>query len=122
MSEEELKEFNDIQLSAFLTKEEILKAYRKLQQEKQQLKEKLDNNTKIYLNTSKYASECEGKMVTYKYERDKYKEVIEEVREYIDNNSHYFAIDGSSPGFVIDKEEQAFCEELLQILDKVKGE
>ena len=38
-----------------------------LEQENQQLKGKLDNNTKIYLNTSKYASECEGKMVTYKY-------------------------------------------------------
>lgn len=41
MSEEELKEFNDIQISAFLTKEEILKAYRNLQQENQQLKEEI---------------------------------------------------------------------------------
>lgn len=43
MSEEEFeKEFNDIQTTAFLTKEEILQAYRKLQQENKQLKSVLN--------------------------------------------------------------------------------
>ena len=88
MSEEELKEFNDIQLSAFLTKKEILKAYRNLQQENEQLKE----------NNLSYQEEmCRN------WEKvDKYKSVLDEIREYCNLYTRLSAKD------------------LLQILDKVK--
>lgn len=50
-----------------MTPEEEIKwlrqCVRELQEEKQTLKAKLDDNIKIYLNTSKYASEMEGKYV-----------------------------------------------------------
>lgn len=50
-----------------MTPEEEIKwlrqCVRELQEEKQTLKTKLDDNIKIYLNTSKYASEMEGKYV-----------------------------------------------------------
>lgn len=37
-----------------------------LQEENERLKQKLEENTKIYLNTSKYASEMEGKYIITK--------------------------------------------------------
>lgn len=73
MNEEE-KEFNDIQLSAFLTKEEMLQAYRKLQQENQQLKEEI-----ILLK----ASEPMLELTKYYGERDLYKSIFNEVRKLV---------------------------------------
>lgn len=68
MNEEE-KEFNDIQLSAFLTKEEMLQAYRKLQQENQQLKE---NNQAM-----------QEEMARSWEKVDLYKSVLDEAREFV---------------------------------------
>lgn len=39
----------------------------RLEQENEELKNKLENNTKIYLNTSKYAFEMEGRYVESNY-------------------------------------------------------
>ena len=54
---------------------------------------------------------------------DKYKEVIEEVREYIDNNTE-FEHDGDDYGYTewvnIKPQNIVFINELLQILDKIK--
>ena len=46
---------------------EFLIYFDKLQRENKELKEKLEENTKIYLHTSKYASEIEGKYVESNY-------------------------------------------------------
>lgn len=72
----------------------------KLQQENKQLKAKLE----MYENGVYYSSE-----------NDKLKEVIEEVREYI--NSKVI-----SNGEIIDQLRKIEVKELLQILDKAKGE
>lgn len=104
----------NLALSILEERQNLLNDNLKLQEELQ----KADSITQSCIFEGKEEStinfrECLNKLKLYK-------EVIEEVREYIDNNSHYFAIDCSSPGFVIDKEERVFCEDLLQILDKVK--
>lgn len=58
-------------------------------------------------------------------ENQQLKEVIEEVREYIDNNTE-FEHDGDDYGYTewvnIKPQNIVFINELLQILDKVKGE
>ena len=57
-------------------------------------------------------------------ENNKLKEVIEEVREYIDNNTE-FEHDGDDYGYTewvnIKPQNIVFINELLQILDKIKG-
>lgn len=50
----------------------------KLQQENKQLKEKLDKNTEIYLNASKYGSKMEGKVVVLEYILEELKKWLEE--------------------------------------------
>lgn len=87
-----------------------------LQQENQDLKEKI-----ILLKASEPMLELEK----YYGERDKYKEVIEEVREYIDENTE-LEHDGDEYGYTewvnIKPQNIVFINELLQILDKAKGE
>lgn len=86
--------------------EEMKRLYDKLQQENQDLKEKI-----ILLKASEPMLELEK----YYGERDKYKEVIEEVREYIED----WLFDAGGNGASMTYED---INELLQILDKVKGE
>lgn len=47
---------------------------------------------------------------------DLYKEVIEEVRKYAENDMYYTLSDGNTSDYTIEEAEK----ELLQILDKVK--
>ena len=47
-----------------------------LLEEIEKLKQKLEENTKIYLNTSKYASEMEGKYILEKSKNEKAAELI----------------------------------------------
>ena len=52
-------------------------------------------------------------------ERDKYKEVIEEVREYIEKETHEITYDNDEKGICLDLYDREILE-LLQILDKAK--
>lgn len=49
-----------------------------LLEENKQLKKTNENTTKIYLNTSKYCSECETKIITLEYNRDEAIKIIDE--------------------------------------------
>lgn len=51
-----------------------------------------------------------------KQENKQLKEVIEEVRKYIEDDMYYTLSDGNTSDYVIEKTEK----ELLQILDKIK--
>lgn len=86
------KEYDEIQINIKHTK-----PYIDLQQENQQLKAELE----MYENGVYYSSE-----------NDKLKEVIDEVREYVDK---MFNNEPSNS-----REYDYYCEKLLQILDKVK--
>ena len=97
-----------------------------LEQENKQLREELqkaDSITQSCIFEGKEEStvnfrECLNTLALYK-------EVIEEVREYIDNNTE-FEHDGDDYGYTewvnIKPQNIVFINELLQILDKVKGE
>ena len=52
------------------------------EKEIEKLNQKLEENTKIYLNTSKYASEMEGKYILEKAKNEK---AIEELDKYINS-------------------------------------
>ena len=56
---------------------EFLIYFDKLQQENKNLKEKLEENTKIYLHTSKYASEMESKHIVSNY-------ILTEIEKWLD--------------------------------------
>ena len=111
---------NDIEIPVEFLKQNFVtvdgKKYIELQQENQRLKEKRD------LAVQK-ANEEREKNVDLEIELDKYKEVIEEVREYIDNNTE-LEHDGDDYGYTewvnIKPQNIVFINELLQILDKVK--
>lgn len=48
---------------------------------------------------------------------------LNEIREYIDNNSWHYSMDDGSVNFVIEEEkEESFCNDILQIIDKVLGD
>lgn len=93
--------------------------------ENKQLKDKIKQLEKCYCNRS----DCSGRIKdSRKYDSvvqqlDKYKEVIEEVREYIDNNTE-LEHDGDDYGYTewvnIKPQNIVFINELLQILDKAK--
>lgn len=88
-------------------------------------KDKIKQLEKCYCNRS----DCSGRIKdSRKYDSvvqqlDKYKEVIEEVREYVDNNTE-FEHDGDDYGYTewvnIKPQNIVFINELLQILDKIK--
>lgn len=65
-----------------MTPEEEIKwlrqCVRELQEERESLKSKLDDNTKIYLNTFKYASECETKIVTMETQQKEFIKYLED--------------------------------------------
>ena len=49
--------------------------------------------------------------------------VLKEIREYINDNSHYYSCDDGVVGFVIEEDkEETFCKDLLEIIDKGIGE
>lgn len=96
------EEYDEIKINIKHTK-----PYMKLQQENQQLKEKRD------LAVQK-ANEEREKNVDLEIELDKYKEVIEEVRKYINNLSLDF-YDCECNQLIVGK---YMIDELLQILDK----
>lgn len=50
-------------------------------EENKSLKDKLDKNTEIYLNASKYGSEMEGKVVVLEYILEELKKWLEEIKE-----------------------------------------
>ncbi len=87
-------------------KEDIYKYIYSLQQEIQQLKEEKNHMSHNY---TKYIQERDKQL-------DKYKEVIEEVREYITNTVVYEDL-GDGYSYNCDKYEE---EKLLQILDKAR--
>ena len=113
------KECDEIQINIKRTK-----PYMKLQQENEQLKEELqkaDSITQSCIFEGKEEStinfrECLNKLKLYK-------EVIEEVREYIDTNTK-FEHDGDDYGYTewvnIKPQNIVFINELLEILDKSK--
>ena len=84
------------------TIETYKKENEKLQQENKQLKERV-----TYLENSNNRREETIMNLRHEQQLDKYKEVIEEVREYIDN-------------IVPCIHDEELLDELLQILDKVK--
>ena len=77
----------------------------KLQIEKLQLERQVDMAHHVLSATRK--------------ERDKYKEVIEEVREYIEKETHEITYDNDEKGICLDLYDREILE-LLQILDKAK--
>ena len=112
MSEEETKD--------------VQKAIKQLQQENKQLKDKLQQENNYFIQGGRGS----GKTYITKLEQqlNLYKEVIEEVREYINSNPNVFYDE-----YLIDVEtlknneciddtvgEIKFISNLLQILDKVK--
>lgn len=84
-----------------------LEDYTKLFEKNQDLQEKV-----ILLRASEPMLELEK----YYNERDKYKEVIEEVRKYVEDYMYYTLADGNTDDYVIEDAQK----ELLQILDKAK--
>lgn len=56
-------------------------------------------------------------------ENIKLKSTLKEIREYINDNSHYYSCDDGDVGFVIEEDkEETFCKDLLEIIDKGIGE
>ena len=72
----------------------ICKAHKeniRLQQENKELKEKLEENTKIYLHTSKYASEMESKYIESNYILTEIEKWLEEQKEN-DLNENFIVV------------------------------
>jgi hypothetical protein len=63
-----------------------------LQQENEELKNKIENITKINLSTYKYASDMEGKYIIEKYKNDKAIEYIKEELCCYDNESDEYRV------------------------------
>ena len=79
MSEEDARKIIDtIKQEEFPYALAIAKAYEKLEEENKNLKEKLEENTKIYLHTSKYASKMEEKYVELNYILTEFEKWLEE--------------------------------------------
>lgn len=67
-------------------------AYDKILLENADLKDKIEQQTKVCLADHKYASSKEDEVIVLTHERDLYKSVIDEIREYVENNvpiTHY---------------------------------
>ena len=62
-----------------------------LQQENEKLKEKLEENTKIYLHTSKYVSKMEGKYIVSNYILTEIEKWLEEEKEN-DLNENFIVV------------------------------
>ena len=95
------------------TPEDVHNNIVKLLQENQQLKEKIEQQTKVCLADHKYASSKEDEVIVLTHERDLYKSIINELNEELS---------------MIDDDIMAVCEnydvngiELKKILDKAKG-
>lgn len=51
------------------------------------------------------------------------KQALNDIKEYIYTNSHYYSTDDGNVNFVIEEEkEEIFCKDLLQIIEKVLGD
>lgn len=88
----------------------------KLQKENKQLKER---NT--YLENSNNRREETIISLRHEQQLDKYKEVIEELRNYMkENRTRYIYQDGLGEDWLF--KDLGVYDELLEILDKVKGE
>lgn len=98
------------------TTEDLLLFIDKLRRENKQLKEKIEQQTKICLADHKYASSKEDEVIVLTHQRDLYKEVIEEARDRITIKLGRYI---NEKDYIID---DVALDELLQILDKVKGE
>ena len=70
---------------------EFLIYFDRLQQENKNLKEKLEENTKIYLHTSKYAGEMESKYVESNYILTEFEKWLEEQKEN-DLNENFIVV------------------------------
>lgn len=86
-----------------------------LQQENKQLKQKIEQQTKICLADHKYASSKEDEVIVLTHQRDLYKEVIEEAKKYI---KEHIRVDDEYPAYMEMLIEER--DELLQILDKTR--
>jgi len=53
---------------------------------------------------------------------DKYEQALNEIRNYINNNSNYYSTDTEEIGFVIEEtKEETFCTDILQTINKALG-
>lgn len=118
MSEQEMTAFNELingfEIVGSLTPEGtafIKRGVQHLQQEIQQLKEKLA----ILKCSKEYKEIVETNGIVQ--QRDLYKEIIEEVREYIEHKGSYIDSYDGQRVFYLGEVEQI---ELLQIVDKAK--
>ena len=91
MNKEELYTFEDktsdevLLINGFTHINQLIPYVNQLQQENKQLREKLDKNTEIYLNASKYGSKMEGKVVVLEYILEELKKWLEECRKDTEN-------------------------------------
>lgn len=50
-------------------------------------------------------------------------QALNEIKEYINNNSNHYCTDDGNVGFSIEEEkEETFCNDILKIIDTVLGE
>ena len=114
----DIKQFKGI--FANVNDDMLLRNNAALSEENKQLKERI-----TYLENSNNRREETIISLRHEQQLDKYKEVIEEVREYINNNTE-LEHDGDDYGYTewvnIKPQNIVFINEILQILDKAKGE
>ena len=89
--------------------EALLGEIEQLEQENQKLKFQLEYEKENLMFSKDYAKSLEEK-------RDLYKSVLDEIREYIENEGVHTDCSGE-PIYYLDEEQE---KELLEILDKVK--
>ena len=89
-----------------------------LQQENQLLKQKyeMQKDSNKLLCKAITCDDCDCKVCEAHKENIKYKSVLDEIREYINEHSIYFATKEKVGNYFAN----CSCDELLQILDKVK--
>ena len=113
------EEYDEIKINIKHTK-----PYIKLQQENQQLKDMFEDSktfSKQFLyKHNKNLLEANKRLLQ---QRDKYKEIIEEVREYVTNHSLYeeeYDYDYEENSYLSGIDDETATKDILQILDKAK--